>query len=100
LMFISIYQGDRLTPPQNVKIATIVRQIEIARPGETAAVRWSSPYERHQWVVVFDVDRVLFGRFERPQLRFLVHSPSADLGVRKTGQHVVLERRDGEWQQP
>jgi hypothetical protein len=50
--------------------------------------------------VVFDVDKVMQGRFEKREIRFLVHSPSADLSVREVGQRVVLERRGGEWQHP
>jgi hypothetical protein len=95
-IFISVYQENQ--PLSDVKIATTVQELEIADPAETADVRWASRYERRQWRVVFKVDKVLYGRFEKPQLSFLVHSPSADLGIRKTGERVVLKRRAGEWQ--
>ena len=78
LIFVAIYQENR--PLSDVKIETTVREKTIAGPDETADVEWLSPYERHRWVVVFDVDRVVRGRFERRQIRFLVHSPSRDLG--------------------
>jgi hypothetical protein len=80
-----------------VKIETTVREIAIASPGETADVDWVSPYESKRWVVVFDVDRVLRGRFAKREIRFLVHSPSLNLDVREKGQHVVLERQAGAW---
>jgi hypothetical protein len=53
-----------------------------------------------EWVVVFDMDKVMQGRFEKRQIRFLVHSPSADLSVREVGQHVVVERLGGQWRHP
>jgi len=98
LIFITIYQENQ--PLSDTKIETTVREQTIAGPDETADVRWVSPYEQHRWVVVFDVDRVVQGRFEKRRIRFLVHSPSRDLGVSEAGQHVVLERRGGEWQRP
>ena len=98
LVFITVYQENQ--PFSDVKIETTVREKTIAGPGESADVRWVSPYERKRWVVVFHVDRVLRGRFEEREISFLVHSPSADLGVREAGQHVVLERRGGDWRRP
>ena len=98
LLFITVHQESQ--PLSDVKIETTVREKTIAAPGETADVRWVSPYESKQWVVVFQVDRVLRGRFEEHEIRFLVHSPSRDLGVREEGQHLVLERRGGERQRP
>ena len=98
LVFISIYQENQ--PLSDLTLETTVREKSIARPGETADVRWVSPYEPQQWIVVFDVDRVVLGRFEKSEIRFLVHSPSADLGVREMGQQVLLERRRGEWKHP
>jgi hypothetical protein len=98
LIFIAIYQENQ--PLSDLTLETTVREKSIAGPGATADVRWVSPYERKQWVVVFDVDRVVQGRFENREVRFLVHSPSADLGVREVGQRVVLERRRGEWRHP
>jgi hypothetical protein len=98
LVFIRVYQENQ--PFSDVQIESTVREKTIAGPGESADVRWVSPYERQRWVVVFHVDRVLRGRFLEHEISFLVHSPSADLGVREAGQHVVLERRGGEWQRP
>ncbi len=98
LIFIAVYQENQ--PLSDITLETTVREKSIAEPGETADVRWVSPYERKQWVVVFDVDRVVQGRFENREVRFLVHSPSADLGVREVGEHVVLKRRGSEWRRP
>ena len=95
LVFISIYQENQ--PVSDLTLETTVREKSIAGPGETADVRWVSTYEPHQWIVVFDIDKVVLGRFEKSEIRFLVHSPSADLGVRDVGQHVVLERLGGQW---
>jgi hypothetical protein len=122
LVFIAIYQENRTParvtvvstgppgphvlrirenePLSDVTLETTVREKTIAGPGETADVLWPSPYEPNQWIVVFDVDKVTRGRFEKTEIRFLVHSPSADLGVREVGQHVVLERHGAEWQHP
>ncbi len=122
LVFISIYQENqtpsgalvestgipgphvlrtrRSEPLLDVTLETTVREKTIAAPGETADVLWPSPYEPNQWIVVFDVGKVTRGRFEKSEIRFLVHSPSADLGVREVGQHVVLERHGAEWQHP
>jgi hypothetical protein len=98
LIFISTYQDNQPLP--DVTLETTVRGMTIAGPDETADVRWVSPYETKRWVVVFDVDRVVQGRFENREVRFLVHSPSADLRVQDQGQHVVLQRRRGDWQHP
>ena len=57
LIFIAVYQDNQPLP--DVTLETTVRGITIAGPGETADVRWVSPYERKQWIVVFDVDRML-----------------------------------------
>jgi hypothetical protein len=85
---------------EGVEIETTVREIKIAMAGETADVDWVSPYESKRWVVVFEVDRVLRGRFAKREICFLVHSPSRDLGVSKRGQRVVLKQRGGEWERP
>jgi hypothetical protein len=98
LIFTSIYQENQ--PLSGITLETTVREKTIAATGEAADVRWVSPDQRQQWVVVFHVDRVVQGRFEKSEIRLLVHSPSADLGVREAGQHVVLKRRGGEWQHP
>ena len=98
LLFISIYQENQ--PLSDLTLETTVREKSIAGPGATADVVWASPYERHQWIVVFSVDRVVQGRFQESAVRFLVHSPSADLGVHEEGQRVVLKRRRGEWTHP
>jgi hypothetical protein len=97
LILASIYQGQQ--PFADLKLETTVRKIEIAGPAATADVQWSKA-DPNRWLVVFDVDRVVKGRFEEPQVRFVVHSPSADLSVRDVGQHVTLERRNGAWERP
>ncbi len=93
LIFISIYQKNQ--PRSDLTLETTVREKSIAGPGATADVVWASPYERQRWIVVFDIDRIVLGQFEKSEIRFLVHSPSRDLG-----EHVVLERRRGEWKHP
>jgi hypothetical protein len=111
LIFISIYQENHSLSDvgmestdweslSDVKIETTVREIMIAGPDETADVQLVSRHDRHRWVVVFDVDRVLEGRFEKREIRFLVHSPSRDLGVHEKGQHAVFEREAGAWVRP
>jgi hypothetical protein len=99
-----LFAGEKVDQGQrafaDVELETTVRQQSVAGPGAAADVRWVSPAERRQWIVVFGVDRVVRGRFEEPQIRFLVHSPSVDLGVTQGCQHVVLRRRNGEWQRP
>ena len=92
------HQVMEYQPVLEVKIAATVVEVNIARPGETADVVWVTPYDRKQWRVVFKIDKVLYGRFNKPQLSFLVHSPSVALGVTKTGQKIALERYGGSWQ--
>jgi hypothetical protein len=55
---------------------------------------------RKNWAVRFQVTKVLKGRFGESELRFVVHSPSQELGLRGgVGQRGVLHgfRRSGRY---
>jgi hypothetical protein len=78
------------------QVEVIVRDIKIVpsdEPGEgidaIQGVPWSM---RFAYVVHFDVTRVLKGELRGRELKILVHSPSADLGVRSGSQRGVLHR--------
>jgi hypothetical protein len=96
LIFITVYQEKHY--PSETDMEAIVREVRIAEPGDVVDVDAISPYERHRWVVVFDVTRVLKGSYGKSQISFMIHSPSRDMGVSKAGERVVLQWRDFCWQ--
>jgi hypothetical protein len=74
----------------------IVRDIEIVpsdKPGEgITAIQGVPRSMRFAYVVHFDATKVLKGELRRRELKILVHSPSADLGVRSGSKRGVLHR--------
>ena len=87
------------TPPKpdgDDQARVIVRAVDIIpsdRPaGRIDAIQGSPKTMRFAWVVTFQPTEVLRGRFDKKELRILVHSPSADLGVRGKSNRGILHR--------
>jgi hypothetical protein len=84
LILISVYQDEH---GSDLRAEAVVEDIRIAYPND--------PWRR--WVVDFRVNRVLNGHLDAPNVSVRVHSPGMELGVRKVGQNVILQRRDSYW---
>lgn len=92
-----------LTPGQD-QARVVVREIRLIHGGEddeleddpVDATQGAARIGSFAFLVELDVQKVLRGRFPRQSVRILVHSPSADLGVSRVGEHGVLHRhREG-----
>lgn len=88
-----------VTPGQD-QARVVVREIRLIHGGGDAELE-DEPVDATQgaarigsfaFLVELDVQKVLRGRFPRPSVRILVHSPSADLGVSRVGEPGVLHR--------
>lgn len=89
-----------LSPGQD-QARVIVREIRLIHGGgddefeddPVDATQGAARIGSFAFLVELDVQKVLRGRFPRRSVRVLVHSPSADLGVSRPGEHGVLHRR-------
>ncbi|MHB1560276.1 MAG: hypothetical protein ACYC61_22725 [Isosphaeraceae bacterium] len=89
-----------LTPGQD-QARVVVREIRLIHGGEddeleddpVDATQGAARIGSFAFLVELDLQKVLRGRFPRQSVRILVHSPSADLGVSRPGEHGVLHRR-------
>jgi hypothetical protein len=83
-------------PDGDDQAPVIVQTVEIVpsdRPGgHIHAIQGVPRMQRLAYVVTFKVTGTLRGRFDEPELRILVHSPSADLGVRQGSRRGILHR--------
>jgi hypothetical protein len=86
---------DSLTVPGHVLLAeVIVKEIRIAESQDFIDLHAKYPHKWERYVVTFEVTKVLKGRFDRPEIKVLVHSPSSDLHVREEGQRGRISAND------
>src|SRR5579883_875404 len=75
-------------PDGDIQVEATVVEEDIV-PGGIVNGRRHKPWEN--WVVRFQITRVLKGRLNKSELRFVVHSPSQELGLTGgVGQRGVL----------
>jgi hypothetical protein len=84
------------TPDGDDQAEVIVQDLEMVpsdRPGAGIdAIQGVPQSKKLAYVVHFEVSRLLQGVMPGRQLKILVHSPSADLGVRSGSRRGVLHR--------